>query len=133
MKTPAEAREALKKALLSGEYQQCVGVLEKFSEVTNQTYNCCLGVACREYMKDGGKILTENINNKIFFISEESDRGFTTLPLAVMDWLGFATVDGVFQKPIHYKEMSLKSLISANDSGMSFEEIAELIDEVILA
>lgn len=86
--TPREARLLVAKALRSGDYKQGSGCLEKkdisLETFQEDTFNCCLGVACREYIKAGGELetLVEDGNRTGF--AEE----IAYLPKKVQHWLG---------------------------------------------
>lgn len=111
MKTPEEARKFWVEGLRSGRFKQITGALE------NDGRNCCLGVACRLYMEDGGELEVFMSNNEI--VSFDRERGY--LPTKVMDWLGLHERDGTLRN-------EYISLSRMNDSGHSFEEIANVIE-----
>lgn len=104
-------------ALRSGEYKQGEGRLAR----VNNTY-CCLGVACDLAIKNGVDIIRQIyiIDNCYSYDDEAS-----FLPLKVREWLGFNSND------THGKLSSSRydTLTKANDSGLSFNEIADLIEQ----
>ena len=123
--TPAEARRLWVKALRSREYRKGSGRLRSRSEGNPEERFCCLGVACDVYQKHAldedawhygpaPEGLTER--QSYTFLGEKF-----SLPAAVQEWLGLKTDSGAV------KGMS-GSLLIKNDSGYTFEEIAELID-----
>lgn len=109
-------------ALRSGEYEQGKKQLrdgEKF---------CCLGVACDVYRKEIGKGEWEDqkfLGERIF------------LPDVVQEYFGFKTTEGSFvikQSPFidcdreYFGFKTSKSLTALNDTGVTFPEIASLIE-----
>lgn len=122
MKSPDEARLALADALESGEYIQ--GKSSLCSKVDNIERHCCLGVACREYIRDGGELLVEVSSAEYFYYFNDK---VGALPETVRKWLGFRTPIGALKKG--------GSLADKNDAGSSFVEIATIIrnDEVLLS
>jgi len=120
--------------LRSGEYQQANGKLRDGDKF------CCLGIACDisglgEWIAYGNQETEDNILYGYKII----DRGYCdlylpkeTLPVMVMDWLGI-TVNGLLSHSSDYCGVQIVSLADANDEGMSFEEIADIIesDEII--
>lgn len=125
--TPAEARQLLVDALRSGEYTQCAGTLEK--RVAGEVIgNCCLGVACRlfvaRYPDRLGVIEAEQYTE--FHDCTKGVGGdyySALLPPSVQEWLGFRTRDG----SLRGGESSI-TLSAANDTGRSFDYIANLIE-----
>ncbi len=107
-------------ALRSGEYQQVKGTLK-----TNKGH-CCLGVAC-EVLKQKlnlveGVLLREDndLDHNIFSERFTFNRQSATLPRNVQMSLGLNDMEGCF-----YGERSLSQL---NDRGLSFLQIADLIE-----
>lgn len=118
MKSPREARKALVAALRSGRYTQITGGLERLDADGNVIGNCCLGVACREYIADGGTLELRRM--KLAgdeYTAFAGDGGF--LPGAVQAWLGFANALG---------NNSRQNLAYLNDHGTTFAEIADIIE-----
>ncbi len=101
-------------ALRSGKYRQATGKLCKIDDC-DHSY-CCLGVACELYQQEVGG-LDIKIERDIRFYNEKS----SDLPFCVMDWLGLAGPEG---NHIAMEE----SLAYKNDSGDTFDEIADLIE-----
>lgn len=107
-------------ALESGEYEQGRSYLRHGNNF------CCLGVACDLYLKDGGKLYTEEgrevepkpiaPNDKIW----RYGRGSTAmLPPEVMEYLGVRDNTGGYGDG--------HGLAQKNDGGASFEVIARII------
>jgi hypothetical protein len=98
------------KALKSGEYKQG----KHFLRVV--VSHCCLGVACKLYNEyNHSDQLDIYIDNGKYHFDGETKR----LPDKVIKWLGLNTGDGL------YCDHSLSAL---NDAGVSFEEIADIIE-----
>jgi hypothetical protein len=101
-------------ALRSGEFEQGRGYLQP-----SQDKHCCLGVACEIYMRSGGNITTkEFVADGCKTVISHSGRK-TDLPWRVKRWLGLRKSEGYY---------GTSSLVSANDHGMTFTEIADLIE-----
>ena len=102
-------------ALRSGEYEQGICSLRKDNKY------CCLGVLCDLYGK-------ENDTPWVKYVSEEEFRFLghnKWLPKEVRDWAG-----------VDYNRVSLPKcigdrtdLVQLNDSGCSFDYIADVIEE----
>lgn len=121
--TPQEARIALADALESGRFTQTTGMLERCDRNGNVVGNCCLGVACRLYIEDGGKLHVKRYDDAVTFDSE-----FSILPSKVRKWLGFADDNGKTRDSLNV------SLSNLNDNGVPFVELAKIIrdDQVAL-
>lgn len=103
-------------ALTSGEYKQGKEALRN----TSDEY-CCLGVLCDIYAKVKGEDLWKKKNEscEIYMF----DKHVGTLPHAVSEWAevsggGSFTCNGVTQ-----------SLVTLNDYGTPFKQIAKIIEE----
>lgn len=102
------------KALRSGGYEQTTNRLR-----TNNSF-CCLGVLCNLHAMAHPKVAIKETNPNEYL------RTVTGLPNAVMEWSGVDTYLG------NYKEYSLNefsTLADDNDSGKTFNEIADIIDK----
>lgn len=113
--------------LRSGKISQCSGWLGK-----SDGSRCCLGVLCDLYVDaHPGTPLAPGDN---YPIPDDPNRAMTygtvaaALPGKVMEWAGMRTADGRLTRT-HIGDMRYASLAAANDSGSSFKEIADLIDE----
>ena len=110
----ADARYLWVEALRSGKYNQTSGTLKREKEDESYAY-CCLGVACeifplgkwRETGGDSEAYITDSFANE--FIGMPPDSFYDLVGLSLND---------------------AEELASANDSGSSFEEIADLIEEM---
>lgn len=96
------------KALRSGEYKQAKGRLKE-----GDAY-CCLGVACIVATKGGVEEVPE-----IAYDDVDLDINF----IMVKEWIGLMDAQGRY-------EVGTKAyyLASDNDSGLSFGEIADIIE-----
>ena len=103
-------------ALRSGKYTQIIGALHKDAGF------CCLGVACDLFIKENDTFpgWTKSIWDGF---TQSFDDETAVLPDRVRVWLGFRTNQGNFTPVEGYF-----SLASANDSGVSFQEIADMIE-----
>jgi len=107
-------------ALRSGAYKQGDGALR-----TEDNY-CCLGVLCDLYSKehdDSGWREDDRDHTGVIPFATPSSSTLTEtaqLPVEVMEWVGISDPEGTFGES--------NSLVLCNDSGASFEAIANLID-----
>ena len=122
---PKAARKKLVEALRSGEYTQTDKALR------DKDGYCCLGVACDLYRK------TEKPDEQWEPVHEQWEQwepaegrsvwafmeATSALPEEVMNWLGFATAEGLFAE-----DCGISSLMLLNDEGKSFEYIADAIE-----
>lgn len=117
----AEVKEKWLDALESGEVKQGRGHLHDLKE---DTY-CCLGVLC-SIAADEGVVsrMPSNVGNLEQFTGE-SGPSVGLLPRNVMRWAGMVSTDGTFLD----ENNNPTSLASQNDSGATFDEIAQMIRE----
>lgn len=101
-KLPEDFKKKWLEALRSGEYKQGVGTL--YDKVTNA--HCCIGVAC--YLHNGVNA------NLCGFLPQSGVSGYSALPDAI---------SGGFSNDV------TAQLITMNDSGKSFAEIADWIEK----
>ena len=101
-------------ALRSGEYRQGKHCLHN---VVENSY-CCLGVLCDLFIKNGGQLrLGRTAEGSI-----QSYNGNPGLPpSSVVEWAGMTCSNGMYNSPND-------NLVSHNDDGMSFAEIANIIE-----
>ena len=97
-------------ALRSGEYQQTQRYLR-----TDNGF-CCLGVLCDLYGKENNVEWNLANNGHNYEFQEEPER----LPLFVVEWAGVENDN---------PEICETSLSGLNDTGSTFNEIADLIEE----
>jgi hypothetical protein len=100
-------------ALRSGKYKQGQGRLKD-----SHDYFCCLGVLCDLY--DTTKWY--NKSNLIYFGDNHVD-----LPRLVTDWAEMYSTSGYLSD--RHTPLDGLSLATMNDSGKSFEEIADYIEQ----
>lgn len=106
-------------ALRSGEYTQGKQAL-KFTKA-GKCYHCCLGVLCELYDKYNEEKLTETISDnsrRIIAFDGETE----ILPERVREWAGLLNKRGSFNS-------GFESLMQFNDTGSSFEDIADVIEQ----
>ena len=104
-------------ALRSGKYEQAVGVLESTSGGF-----CCLGVACKVAEEHGVKVIYDELGT--------IDGNHLDYQRAVQEWLGLINVDGfpsIDGSPFNLAAR-YAALTAMNDNGVSFEEIADIIE-----
>ena len=108
--TQAEARKLWIAALRSGEFEQCKEVL------CNGKAHCCLGVLCEVAIAHGVPIKRRMAINQecVVFDGIES-----YAPLSAQSWVGLREQEGRFDGNL---------LTHLNDTGMSFAEIADIIE-----
>lgn len=110
---PAEARKLWVEALRSGKYQQGREVLRRFDGFDHQF--CCLGVACDLFAAHEGALS--------WSLTDSFDGQTQILPVAVRNWLGLRDRNGSYGDDDHHA-----ALDAHNDSGWSFESIADIIE-----
>lgn len=123
-------------ALRSGEYKQAKKSLRDGTD-DGPDYFCCLGVLCDLAVQDGAlpaphKDGTETWTYGGQFWDEnrqgyDDDTSWSALPVRVQDWAGLHAAD-----PVIWTERDTyrnNSLAEINDSGASFDLIADLIEE----
>lgn len=129
--SPARARELWVEALLSGKYEQCEGNLCLRRINSNKHSFCCLGVACELYIEhhpnDKGFKKLEPPDNHITVLQYSDDKYneivSQTLPTIVCKWLGLDKPSAPLKNPVD----NYRNLIALNDSGATFQEIAQVI------
>lgn len=97
------------KALRSGKYKQTQESLQ------DEIGYCCLGVLCDVYERKTGKTLPRNEDGELVGSALDNERK------VVRKWAGLITTQGVFYS-------STNSLVDMNDRGMTFKEIADVIE-----
>lgn len=113
-----EIKQAWIDALLSGEYEQGRSRLRTKGMTKDQF--CCLGVLCELAAK------AEVIEPAEYSDSIESyyyDHSASTLPVSVQEWAGMDS-----DNPQISASSRRGSLAEANDDGMPFSDIAQLIE-----
>lgn len=116
-------KKAWVKALRSGKYRQGTGTLCR--QVRPRVEFCCLGVACA---------IAElpwqfNRNGLVYFSDQIVKEGwYEDLDFPLLD-ANSSKVPETFARDIGLSPRAQEQLISMNDSGKSFEEIADWIDK----
>lgn len=111
-------------ALRSGKYSQTKSYLHALedNEVDVPAGYCCLGVACDLYQDEVGNLET-TIEDEGWVRYNASG---AHLPIEVVDWLGLTDSHGNF---VNFEEDKVwSSLVSMNDNGCTFAEIADKIE-----
>lgn len=103
-------------ALLYGGYEQGTNILR----ASNDKF-CCLGVLCDLAVRHG--VLPQPMHNGFYWSYGEGESG--VLPVAVQVWAGLDHWD----PPITFTKdnETYKTLSAANDYGLTFDEIADII------
>lgn len=117
-------------ALRSGKYKQGKNYLNIIN-ANNEHQYCCLGVLCEIAIKQGMNIETEEDRTSVIFASDNHIRATIkyegdecTPPPAVQQWAGIGA-EGGYIHPTNDDP----SLVRDNDSGKTFDEIADIIDK----
>lgn len=109
-------------ALRSGKYEQGGDYLCKDSR------HCCLGVLCELYMDHTGDMKYSRMTDDDNGHDVVSYGGCTeVLPCEVMEWAEIATSIGKIYDDS--AEFGFSSLSEMNDSGHSFNELAQIIED----
>lgn len=109
-----EIKERWVTALRSGKYQQGRGTLKNEHE-----HFCCLGVLCDLHANETHHTWSQSIVPGNFVYG----RAVHFLPVEVQVWSGLASSVG------RYGDNDDDTLMFENDSGRSFSEIANIIEE----
>ena len=121
-KMKPEVKALWVEALRSNQYEQGVSVLH------NKDANeyCCLGVLCELAIQQGIDITRSTAREEVRGDSDVQvtsyDGATGILPTAVMEWAGLAEANP-------YTSGQSDTLAGLNDSGSSFEDLAEIIEE----
>lgn len=125
MKT--EIKKLWVKTLRSGEYKQGRNRLKSQSDYDDTVRHCCLGVLCEIAIKNGVNIPTSSWRNTdtltewIFGADERAEFP----PDEIVKWAGLEC-DNPMVKDQYDTSTTLSDL---NDTGHSFSEIADIIEE----
>lgn len=126
-----EVKEKWVNALRSGEYSQSGGYLRTASGY------CCLGVLCDLYVKetndswefDDETFVSEDDPNMdpwdYFYLEGESE----FVPPLVRKWAELDAADPYIKVENEDGSVSNEQLVVLNDNGMSFSQLADLIEE----
>lgn len=131
-------------ALRSGEYKQGTGVLRETDESGETTY-CCLGVLCELAVKAwvipkptplAGEYVRRAYDYGIPHTREDIGEitSYVLPPNSVVQWADLGTPNPYVssQSPLQVSDRTLPrkslGLTDANDSGFSFQDIADLIE-----
>jgi len=117
VKTKKARRRHLVEALRSGEFQQGNGQLERTASDATPKH-CCLGVACRVAMRDGLDLEVDESR-----LNTRFDEQQYYAPSSIVEWYGFRSNHGG-----RVGCGAATDLAHLNDSGLSFAEIADVIE-----
>lgn len=119
-------------ALRSGEYRQASGLLRDVQDTLPDGVvegYCCLGVGCDIYAKAFKTVewttRTNEETEERYFLFQKHD---CDLPLNVTEWFGLADSTGAMVETAPVGPTRASSLTAANDQGVSFTDIADLIE-----
>jgi len=102
-------------ALRSGEYSQGTGHLQ------NPDGFCCLGVLCDIYAKETGTQWEPTADGRFSFFQGQA----SYLPGEVKEWAGLDSAN----PKVRTSEDKTTELAILNDTGITFPEIAQIIEE----
>lgn len=123
-------------ALRSGDYKQTTGILERVNRYDDSRTHCCLGVACRVFMKeeDNEGILTAISDRHITkFTWHENEEGEAdTLPEPVSVWLGINSNNPVLLTGEDGELIPASTLNDEEHFRYTFDQIADLLEEKYL-
>jgi hypothetical protein len=121
-------------ALRSGDYTQGFGVLRGTRIADGTIGHCCLGVLCNLYVQETGRgtwmpvdsesagSMENGFAQDTTFVSGEDNQPYTTFPPnEVIQWAGYTEADQA--------RLSMNHLAGRNDSGETFWQIAQRIEE----
>lgn len=125
--------------LRSGNRNQTTGKLDE--EINGVRRQCCLGVACDLFRDEIGlKVVVRTDDFKsLYEYGEHQETGL--LPTEVMDYLGFDDYNPAIELPLNNEQRnqvdldamsSMFTLAQLNDGGLTFEQIADVIDYFII-
>ena len=142
----AERRKKWVEALRSGDYEQAISRLRLAADYSDRVRDrfCCLGVACDLAAQDGvgewddEMFQVDRTDNHPKHPAIVTDRSGGTMPTAIRQYYGIDAEDGNI--PVKddvldrdYPKTGLKAkhvtLSTLNDSGKSFDFIAEVIEK----
>jgi hypothetical protein len=108
-------------ALRSGRYTQGRKALHSFCE--ESSVHCCLGVLCELYLTQTGEGGWRKVGlTAMEFVPQDGEARCDRLPDSVQAWAGMKSADGGMGDAFD------GSLASRNDRGVTFSELADLID-----
>lgn len=122
--TPKKARKKWVAALRSGEFKQCKNALTHYQIGSDNYSYCCLGVACEVF----GIPKKKEADGEIWFTGKHPHR--IDLPVEIKDLLGLRTNQGHFHGTVYIDDIPRSGCLTGlNDSDISFEKIADVIEQ----
>lgn len=125
-------------ALRSGEYEQGFGELERLGR-GEKGQHCCLGVATRVAMAGGAlveAIVSEDDPATRFMSVLDAGCSYPTvghLPRAAAEWFGLPVPSVTTDVEVMYGDRMTKLTALNDGEKLSFDEIADLIEETYLS
>lgn len=116
-------------ALRSGDYRQGNGALRWQSPIEKLDHFCCLGVLC-DLAEKSEVVGSPIVNVTRYFYGETAEDGH--LPDEVVIWAGLSAEDPDIDYHFvndHDEPATYNTLSEANDNGLTFAEIADIIEE----
>lgn len=113
-------------ALRGGHYKQGCNYLRQSTDEGGHAF-CCLGVACDLAVRLGA--VTESSDARATTYRAAGDASSIRLPETVRHLLGVTTGDVSFCVS---SESTIQSLTDLNDSGLTFNQIADLIESGVI-
>lgn len=123
--------------LRSGNRQQATEALEQLDDQGNVVGQCCLGVACDLFKKEVGLLreVDQIVPTRALY-----DRAGEVLPYALVNYLGvdddsvqiYLVGEPSTAQTYAYKPDDYYSLTEMNDGGMTFNQIADVIEYFII-
>lgn len=115
-----QAKEQWLKDLRSGEFRQTTKALQ------NGNGYCCLGLLCR---------ICPDVKSKqegwlVRFIGRHEESSITGLPLTVQNWAGLYSPSAYVEELLD-REYRSQSLAELNDSGLTFSQIADIVEHFL--
>lgn len=107
-------------ALRSGKFRQAKCRLKQRTNSGRICGCCCLGVACRIFIRSGGKLSVVRKDGETDFEGNNN-----VLPVRVQEWLGLSSDTGEFGFGSEREQLS-----ALNDTGKSFNDIADIIESM---
>lgn len=143
----ADIKERWVEELRSGKYIQGGGDLHWIGPVGNrekaQERFCCLGILSKMCAEAGAVVAEKDDHMYTVAYGESMDTAY--LPKEVVEWAGLvydgerqytdAPIEearGILHTGLHVPSQDVRSLAMMNDSGVPFEEIAQVIEDEVI-
>lgn len=120
-----EVRRRWTAALRSGEFQQGRGKLAAVEETSDERRYCCLGVLCELAARDGVVTVRDGVD-WVSYMDNDGPMQINYLPRAVASWAGLSSTNPRIRSINVSGDTPTLSYL--NDSGYTFDQIADVID-----